>query len=494
MNRLLTKPLGVCFALCLSLSAQADQAVLIGGGYNLGTSQGQIELNVQWVQDVLNKTDMPVITYFTDGSDPGPDVHYAISPEALDEQSKNFEALSRVFGQQQKNLQKYKTHSIENVNGSTNADTLKPALEALFKSAPDEPTVLVYNGHGAQSSSTPEQVTMELWDDTSMTAEELHGILENSNAPTRFVFTQCYSGGFHRIAYKNPSKGLELSDNLRCGFTAVSAYSVAEGCSASINTDDYRDYTSFFFAALSGYERDSDIISYDPDTNRDGVTSLREAHMYTLIEAQSTDISRSTSEDYLSRWEPWHLKWLAKTKTMPSNEYAKLFRDLAKKHDLPLEMDIANTIREMQSDIEQEKILLDERRKSRLDQQRTIQSRLISRSSNRWPALLGPYTAGYEQMAASGELQKVSAWLAQQDEYAELVQLQLEDSQLEAQLLEADRNITQMQKLLHYRKLANLKQQLYDYGSSSDINNYETLLACEESPIQSNSILQTSND
>ncbi len=472
-------------ALLCPLSANADQAVLIGGGYNLGASQGQIELNVQWVQDILQDSGMPVVTYFTDGDDPGLDVHYQATADSLDPQNQKMDALARVFGDHFLNQQQYKNHSISNVSGSTQADILKPALSNLLASAPDDPTLMVYNGHGAQSSSTLDQVSLKLWGDTSLTASELHEVLGKSKAPTRFVFTQCYSGGFHRIAYKNPEQGLALSDNLRCGFTAESAYRLSEGCSASVNTDDYRDYTTYFFAALSGFERNGEILGTDPDTNLDGQTSLREAHLYTLAEAHSTDMSRSTSENYLEQWEPWYLKWIAQGKSLPNNEYAKLFRDLANKNHMDIANGAAKRIRTKLKEHQEAAKQIAQNRSNQAQKIDLLQGTLINKIAGQWPAVLGPYTAAFESMAASGQLAQISAWVSNQEDYGELVQLQNQDAQQELELLELERHATQMEKLLFYRKLANLKQQLYDYGSASEINNYETLLACEDSPLES---------
>jgi len=243
--------------------AQADEAIIIGGGHDLLSSQGQIELNVQFAKDTFTEKGISTTLFFTDGDDPANDV-YIQHAEALDT---THEPISRVFGDYLEQNREYRSHALENVSGGTRLQDLQTPLRNILSSAV-EPLWLIYNGHGKQSFSTPDQVTMELWGSTQLSADDLHHELKATTQPLRYVFTQCYSGGFHSIAYEKPTDSLLAAKPQRCGFTSVSAYSLAEGCSASVDTDNYQDYTTYFFAALSGYERDGSIILSDPDTGR----------------------------------------------------------------------------------------------------------------------------------------------------------------------------------------------------------------------------------
>lgn len=482
-------------------SLHADNAILIGGGYNIAGSQGQIELNVKWVQQILKQSNLTVSTYFTDGNDPTPDVYYlqdsatlnadignadidGSQNSAIDELSSHLEPIARLFNNHESNSKRYKNHEIDDVRGSTQADELGVALTEQLQAAPDDPTLIVYNGHGKQSKSTSDQVTLELWNNTQMTAAQLHTILDNSNAPSRFVFTQCYSGGFHRLAYANPEKGLELSSTQRCGFTAESAYRLAEGCSASVDTNDYRDYTTYFFAALNGYERNGDILGVDTDANQDGQITLREAHLYTLENAHSTDLSRSTSEDFLNSWQPWYLTWSAEKSGLPNNEYAKLFRNLAARHNIDLEGNPAKSIRTAMKSEEQK---LDELVKSRMDniiKLEKISNKLKMTVAEKWPAIVdGPFSANFQALVVSGEILQASSWVKEQTEYKSLVELQNLDSQMTNLMLNTERDLTQMQKMIEFRKLAKLKSRLYQYGSTEHIKAYESLVSCEEQPL-----------
>ncbi len=467
----------------LNLAHADTTAVLVGGGYDIHGSQGQIELNVKWVQGVLEEQNATVRTYFTDGDEAGLDVHYNLP---ADQHDSAMEALARIFGDWVLENRRYRENTVPNVSGSTRREDLEPALQQIIDETAEDDLLLVYNGHGSQSQSTPDHVTLNLWDNTTITANEMHSLIEPRTAPFKFVFTQCYSGGFHRLAYKDPSEGLALADSPRCGFTAESAYRLAEGCSASIETDDYRDYTTYFFSALSGYERNGEIISHDPDMNKDGITSLREAHLFTLKEAFSTDLSRSTSEDYLNRWQPWYLRWLPSDKNLPDNEYSRIFRYLAARYDVELNSTVLSDIRQKMATVKEQVEDVTQQRISLRTQALIIQRQLQNVLINQEPSLLGPYTGAYQAMASSGDLQRVSEELTSNAEYQNLKALQDEDHALDERFLQLEREATQYQKLLRMRQLSVLKQQIVDYGSEQENKDYQSLVSCEAAPLQSN--------
>ena len=458
-------------------TAAADEAIIIGGGYSLLSSQGQIELNVQYAKDTLINNGIDVTTFFTDGNSAANDVFI----QHQNPLEVSMEPLSRVLGDHLELHREYRNHQINDVVGSTRKEELLPALNGLLSSA-QSPLWLLYNGHGKQSTGNSDQVSLELWDNTRVTAAELHSELEATDQPVRYVFTQCYSGGFHALAYDKPFGSLKPASPKRCGFTAVSPYSLSEGCSAGINTDDYRDYTTHFFAALSGFERNGEIVTSDPDTNKSGDVSPREAHMYTLLHANSTDISRSTSEDFLERWEPWYLKWTPGVRDLPSNEYSKIFRELAMRSDVSLEQNSVRLIRERLAELTRSRADLSKSYREKVNQIINTRTSIAQPIIAKWPALLGPYTKGYQQLSADGTLEEINAEIQSSPAYLTLVTHQNSLTVTENEQLVLDRKITQLNKMLHLRRLATLKEQLVTFGSSTDINTYNEFLQCEELP------------
>jgi len=64
-----------------------------------------------------------------------------------------------------------------------------------------------------------------------------------------------------------------------------------------------------------------------------------------------------------------------------------------------------------------------------------------------------------------------------------MVDLQNKDEAIVQKLLENERDLTQMHKMLHLRNIAKLKRQLYEYGTPAQISDYEKLVACEDTPL-----------
>ena len=219
-------------------------------------------------------------------------------------------------------------------------------------------------------------------------------MIHEHDRPIRYVFAHDHSGSFHRLAYKDPVNGLALADTRHCGFTSTTAYGKAETSTLSSDIADYTDYAAVFFSALNGYEIDGEIISRFPDLNEDGVTSLREAHLYTLEEARSIELSLSSSEDYLMRWQPWYLRWQPASKRLPNNEYTRIYRDLASALNIGLEGNVAREIRQRQNATLAELQTLQLQHNKRLHRIKQLQGSLKSMAVRQWPALTAPYTQG----------------------------------------------------------------------------------------------------
>lgn len=481
-------PVKLCFAASFSFvssilfcaNVYADQAIIVGGGSSIASSQAQIEANVKWAQGILAKSGIDITTFYTDGDNENNDVRFHVE-DVIEENP--LLPIASVFSHSITELSRYRNHSVPGVVESTSIDKMKPILDVLLGNENIQNTLFLFNGHGSPAGNEPANVQMNLWNNTTFSAADLHETIAGNQASFRFIFTQCYSGGFHRLAYKDSSEGLELADTERCGFTSESAYQTAEGCSASVNSESYQDYSTYFFAALSGYERDGEILNKDPDLNSDASVSLREAHLYTLEESFNTDLARSTSEDYLTSWEPWFLKWLPGGSYLPNNEYAKLFRDVATKYDIPLEKGVSKHIKTKQESFQSNFNELSAKQSNQIGEIQKNRQSLQSKAMDRWPSLGGPYTSAYAELAKSDQLLAVSVWLANQPEYQTIVALEKQIEETDGQILDTERSITQMYKLMRLRRLANLKQWLYDYGSPTEIADYKKLVSCEDQPL-----------
>ena len=484
-------------ALCLTFtyykSVYATEAIVIGGGSNMHNASLRFETTVDWLQSVLDSQNVEASTYYNDGNQPGKDTPY--------QTNESLTALVRVFGQTNPSDIRYREQQLRKVHGSTDLQALQPAIENVLSADTEEELLLISIGIGSSSSSSdnssnsdgngdtapenPDNTTsLRLWNDTHLSATQLHELVHQHDRPFRYVVSQDYAGGFHRLAYKDPINGITLGDVRHCGFTSTAEHGRSETSILSSGATSHDDYAAVFFSALHGYELDGEIVSRFTDSNKDGVTSLREAHLYTLEEARSIELSLSSSEDYLMRWQPWYLRWQPASKQLPNNEYSRIFRDLASSFELSLQGNVAREIRQRLDSIRAELNAMQLQDISRLQRIKHLQASLKSYAISQWPALAEPYSKGYEQLVSEGQLAAIDASLSHnQPDYDELVELQNQIDPARTLMQDKRREATQYDKLLQLRHLALLKQQLYDHGKPENISDYRSLVQCEEAPL-----------
>jgi hypothetical protein len=86
-----------------------------------------------------------------------------------------------------------------------------------------------------------------------------------------------------------------------CGFFATTPDRMAAGCTPEINEANYKDFTSYFFAALVGKDRTGKAVSAT-DFDKNGVVGMDEAFIYALIHEDSVDVPVITSDFFLRRF------------------------------------------------------------------------------------------------------------------------------------------------------------------------------------------------
>lgn len=462
-----------------------DHVWIVGGGPYPGHSQAQIEFNVSWVIQVLNAGAgaRQLHVYYTGGPEAGRDV---VVWQAPAESKATLQPLARVFGGFGPNGDRYYSNRIPNVRGTTEVSRLTAQLEQEFSALkPGDRALLVYNGHGLPGANDPADNTLRLWNDTRLSVRELDRIMGRIDpaVPVRVVFTQCFSGGFARLMRPQAQDSRELGQGNRCGFFAEAEDRESEGCSASIKVGDYRDYSTFFFAALHGRTRTGEPIDANPDRDRDKVVSLHEAHLFALEQAHNADLPRSTSEVFLERWQPWYLRWLD-TGAEPDNEYGRVARTVARKNGLP-ESGPA-LIRELRTRRQAlaEKMLALEKEKEQLgDEIKELQKDMRREVGLRWPEASSPYTQNFVQFLKK-DLDAAQDFILKHPRYPELVAKQDRRAVLEyEELVNLDRDITQLDKILRLRKLARLRHQFERHASAEEQGWYRRLRSCEGQPL-----------
>jgi hypothetical protein len=287
----------------------------------------------------------------------------------------------------------------------------------------------------------------------------------------RFVFTQCYSGAFARLAEGHHN---------RCGFMAEAADREAEGCSASLETGDYRDYSTFFFSALIGQTRTGDPLAASPDLDGNGEVSLREAHLYTLRSSFSTDLPRATSEAYLESWLPWYLGW---TRWSPrahgDGPYGSLARDLAEEAGIGSHGALGSRLRERSHALElehRELLATQDQNQASIDR---LREALEDELFQRWPEAAYPYTGNYVRFLRE-ELDAAQTFITAHPSYPDLVRKQDAYWEQEERLLHLERALTHLDKIRRMAWLSRVERLFLGHASKPQRAAYERLLACEE--------------
>jgi len=469
---------GVCLfvlpLLVVMQTALAGQKIIqIGGGYNIDASQGQIEDNVIWLSQILKKSSDDVENFFAAGDGKG--LVKDVSLYAVAVSDSGMEALARIFDSGDANRLIFKSNDVPEVVGSMRKDEIVNALSMRLKDIEkSQDILLIYNGHGNYGNEDIRLNSIKIWGDEQINIAEMDGILDHApdDATVRFVFPQCYSGGFYYLIYSDPWSDKLASQN-RCGFFAESPYDKSEGCSLSTNKDEYRDYSTYFFAPLNGATRNGDPLPVSADMDQDGAVSYRESHLYALMVGESKDLSRSTSEMYLESWVPWFVRWGYEENK--ESIYWKIAEYLSKVHGLSMD---GKVLAQSKSRIQGAIASVIVEQEARLAEIENLASDIKNIIVLRWPEVLHPYTQSYINLI-NKERDEIADHIKGLSEYTQLVEAQDNLSRLSAEELELERAGAQIDKIVRMKQLAYLEKQFDRFADNHDKQAYQRLLGCE---------------
>jgi hypothetical protein len=209
----------------------------------------------------------------------------------------------------------YRVPQISRIDGPSDPDHVKSELANMagdLAKSPASPVLLYFTGHGSPNSDRRyadnpntqfDNNDYDLWDHKELPVTALAASLGAfpKQTPIVLVMVECFSGAFGNVLFEggNPTGG--LADLNICGFFASVAQREAAGCTPEINEANYRDFTSYFFAALSGIDRLGKPVT-GADYNRDGKVGMNEAFAYALIHDDSIDTPVCTSDVFLRRF------------------------------------------------------------------------------------------------------------------------------------------------------------------------------------------------
>lgn len=267
-----------------TLVATSLRALIVGGGPDLKHNQVAIESNVRYVGRLLPK-DTESRVLFADGSNTNETVLY------LDSRGQS----------------RYRAPQLYRLDGpARKANVLDEyaALTTAMQANPKTPVLLYFTGHG--SPNTASQYTnnpFDLWGSEKISVQELAGAIRSmpKSTPVALVMVECYSGAFANLLFEGGDPTGALREHNLAGFYAAVPQRMAAGCTPEVNEANYRDFTSYFFAALSGTDRLGNPVT-GADYDKNGKVGMNEAYIYTIIHDESIDTPVCTSDAFLRRF------------------------------------------------------------------------------------------------------------------------------------------------------------------------------------------------
>jgi hypothetical protein len=312
----------------------------LGGGGAPSYNEIAIEKNVLYFQRTLDAMGLPggdMNILFANGTDGQKTVRYV-----------------------EKGVEKFKAPTVPGILGESSIANLTQALSTVAEK-PQEPLFFYFTGHGADNPKNLDNNAMILWKEELLSVQRFSLMLDElpQQKPVVAVMVQCYSGSFANLIYEGGNPKKPVAQQNRCGFFATVKSLPSVGCTPEVNEADYQDYSSSFFAGLSGIDRVGKVVEW-ADYDKDGRVSYREAHSFAKIDEQASDLPISTSESWLERQinpaqtkqilrEPLR-KWLDRARP----EQAYVVENLAKRLSMNLEQSfVKNKAKKESSELEQ---------------------------------------------------------------------------------------------------------------------------------------------
>lgn len=199
---------------------------------------------------------------------------------------------------------RYRTPRLPRIDGPTTAPGIDATWRGFITARPDSPLLLYFTGHGTPNRhGNLDNNVFDLWGGGGLSVRELAARVGElpQDTPVVLVMAQCFSGSFANLLFEDGDPdGAPIERDL-VGFFAATRDRPASGCTPDINEADYTDFSSYFFAALSGYDRMGRPVD-GADFDQDQEVGMHEAYAYALIHQATIDVPVSTSDVFLRRF------------------------------------------------------------------------------------------------------------------------------------------------------------------------------------------------
>ncbi len=279
------------------------RAVIVGGGPNLENNQCAIESNVRYLNRLLPAM-TPRTTLFADGNADNPTVLYDTDPRNQPAGERILRLALKERDAVEVNSTLYKKPNLgSRLDGATRSADVSRVFSRLVEDNRDETRshlFLYFTGHGSSDRQSNENNIFDMWGEEALTVRDLAKQIARlpAKVPVTLVMVQCHSGSFANLIFEAGDPHNDAVDRDIAGYFATIKERVAAGCTSEVNEAEYRDFTSYFFAALTGRDRVGRKVT-GADFNRDGRVGMDEAYCYTLANDRSVDVPVCTSDIFL---------------------------------------------------------------------------------------------------------------------------------------------------------------------------------------------------
>ena len=408
----------------LPQSALPPRVLMVGGGPNLAYNQVAIESNVRYVNKLLPK-EAPRTTLFADGDANNATVLYEIDPRALPVGERILNLLLKDRDMLEANPTQFKKPNLGcRLDGPTNPTEMNRVfgkLQQEMRQSQGQSLFLYFTGHGSSDQRGDENNVFDMWGDQRFSVRDLSRQIARlpEETPVTLVMVQCHSGSFANLIFDNGDPQAELAKRNIAGFFAATKERFSAGCTSEMNEAEYKDFTSYFFAALTGVDRVGRKVT-GADYNRDGRVGMDEAFCYSIAYDRSIDVPVCTSDLFLRRFVPSNdldlfkarysqvLTWATPAQRHALQALAKtLKRDTGEDRLLTAYRDM---MRQANGEVDSE--IDDSEARDRYAKARNAGRR---RLFSQWPALRAPDAAGYrtaynQAKAELAEQAKAGQW------------------------------------------------------------------------------------
>ena len=291
------------FAPCFGYAE--DFFLTIGGGYSPSGNQASLENNVLFFQRALRDNGLhekPSDLFFADGDAEEHDLQ-VMDPNSVPKANR---LMAEFFGSRTDLGLSYRNHRVPDVRGSTKPDNIRRWFKEVGSEMQADDRLLIYvTAHGNRSSNRQDafNTTIATWNNTSIKMTDFVQMLDTlpEGVQVVAVMVQCHAGGFARFIFNGGDPDQGLSPQRRCGFFATVHDRPAAGCTSEVDELSYVEYSTYFWAALTGRTRTGEEIEL-PDYDGDGVICFDEAHAYTVLTADTIDLPVKSSGEFLTEY------------------------------------------------------------------------------------------------------------------------------------------------------------------------------------------------